>query len=66
MQFTPEETEKLKTMFLFILKKKHKEGNGHCGFHLMELQPILEELEKDGKIIIRKTINNDRFFLKQN
>lgn len=63
MTFSEEETKKLKAMFLFIIKRKHKESGGHGGFHVMELEPILEELEKDGEITLRRTINNDRYFL---
>ena len=65
MTFTPEEITKLKTMFLFIIKRKHKESDGHCGFHISELNPILEELEQEGKIELRPTINSNQYFLKK-
>lgn len=63
MTFTPKETKKLKAMLLFLVKKKYNESGGHCGFHIMELKPILEELEKDGEIKLRQTINNNQYFL---
>lgn len=66
MEFTPEENQKLKAMFKFIVKKKHIESNGSCGFHLMDLQPILDELEADGTIKMRPTINVDKYFLNLN
>lgn len=53
MQFSEEETKKLKAMFLFIVKRKHKSSDGKCGFNMKELEPILEELEKEGQIILK-------------
>lgn len=64
MQFTPEETQKLKTMFKFIVKKQHQQTDGKCGFSLNQLEPILEELEKENQIIKRPTINSHAYFLK--
>lgn len=61
--FTPEETKKLKNMFTFIIKKKHIESDGNCGFGLMELQSILDELTADGTIVKRPTINSEKYFL---
>lgn len=66
MAFTAEEIQKLKAMFKFIVKKKHIDSNGSCGFHLMDLQPILDELEADGTIKMRPTINVDKYFLNLN
>lgn len=63
MTFTSEEIKKLKAMFLFVIKRKHNESGGHCGFHIMELNEILEELEKEGQIQLRKTIHKDKYFL---
>lgn len=63
MQFTPEETEKLKTMFKFIVKKQHISSDGKSGFTLKQLQPILDELEADNQIIKRPTINAHAYFL---
>lgn len=63
MDFTPEETEKLKTMMLFVIKKKHNQSGGHNGFHVSDLEPILNQLEKENKIELRRTINLDRYFL---
>lgn len=64
MEFTPEEKEKLKAMFLFVVKKKHRASGGHCGFQMRDLNPILEELEAEGKIELRPTINCNQYFLK--
>lgn len=66
MTFTPEETQKLKAMMLFLVKKKHKESAGNCGFHLRELKPFLEELENEGSIKLRPTINEHQYFLNTN
>lgn len=66
MTFTPEETEKLKTMFTFIIKKKHVQSNGHSGFSLEDLKPILNQLEADGVIDLRPTINSRKYFLNLN
>lgn len=63
MEFTSDETKKLKAMLLYLVQKKHKQSEGHCGFNTNELNPILEELEADGEIIKRPTINSDRYFL---
>lgn len=63
MTFTPEETEKLKAMLLFLVKKKHNESQGHGGFQLKELTPILKELEADEEIELHPTINSRMYFL---
>ena len=63
MTFTPEETEKIKTMFKFIVKKQSKESDGKSGFTLNQLKPILEELEAENQIIKRPTINGNAYFL---
>jgi len=66
MQFTPEEKTKLKAMMLFLVKKKHMESAGNCGFQINELQPFLDELEHEGSIKLRPTINSNHYFLKTN
>jgi len=63
MQFTTEETTKIKAMLLYVVRKKQMESDFKCGFHITELNIILEELVKEGKIIKRPTINNDKYFL---
>lgn len=63
MKFSEEETKKLKAMMLFLVKRKHKESAGHSGFHLDDLKPILDKLEKEGKIQLRPTINSRMYFL---
>lgn len=63
MNFTPEETKKLKAMFQFIVKKKQIQSDGHSGFDLRDLEPILEDMEKDGTILKRRTINTEKYFL---
>lgn len=64
MTFTEEEKTKLKAIMLFLVKKKHNDSDGHNGFHIIELNPILEELEKEGKIKLRPTINLNQYFIK--
>lgn len=64
MTFTPEETDKIKRMFMFLINLKHKQTDGHGGFHLFDIRPILEELEKEGKVISRPTLHNKKYFLK--
>ncbi|MBW2961294.1 hypothetical protein [Mesonia aestuariivivens] len=64
MQYTDEEISKLKAMLLFLVKKKHNESDGHCGFHINELEPVLKQLEEDGEVETRPTINTRMYFLK--
>lgn len=66
MQFTPEEKQKLKTMLKFLVKKKSKESGGHCGFHVHELNPLLDELVEEGHIKSRDTLHSNKFFLTTN
>lgn len=63
MTYSPEEISKIKAMLLFLVKKKQKESDGHCGFHLKELEPILIGMEKEGSIETRPTINSRMYFL---
>jgi hypothetical protein len=64
MKFNQEEISKLKAMLLFLVKRKSNESGGHCGFHLKELEPVLKDLEADGKIETHPTINSQMYFLK--
>lgn len=66
MEFSEEETQKLKAMLLFLVKRKQSQSAGHSGFHLNDLKPVLEELEKDGRIELRRTINSRMYFLTKN
>lgn len=66
MTFTPEEIQKLETMFMFLVQKKHNISDGNCGFHLNDLQPILDNLEAQGKIKLRPTINSSKYFINSN
>ena len=63
MNFTPDETKKLKAMLAFCVKRKNEQSDGKSGFHIMELEPILEELDQDGTIKMRPTINRNAYFL---
>lgn len=63
MDFTPDETEKLKAMMLYLVKKKHNLSDGNCGFQATELNPILDELVKEGHLQLRPTINSNQYFL---
>ncbi len=62
MEFTPEELEKLQRMFLFLIEKKQEQSNGHNGFHLLELQPILNEMVNKGLVKKRPSLNHDFYF----
>ena len=64
MTFNQEEISKLKAMLLFLVKKKHKESDGHSGFHINELEPVLKQLEEDGEVETHPTINTRMYFLK--
>lgn len=66
MQFTPTEKEKLKAMVMYLVKKKHKTSDGHCGFHFSQLNKILDELVDEGKLQLRSTINTNKYFLNLN
>jgi len=63
MEFTPKEKNELKAMLRFLIAKKDKESAGHCGFHINELDPILEEMVKEGTIKIKDTIHSNKYFL---
>lgn len=63
MTFTSEEKNKLKTMMKFLVKRRHVESNGRSGFNLNLLTPILDELEEDGEIKKRQTINSNAYFI---
>ncbi len=63
MEFTPEEKQSVKTMLHFLVKRKHKNSGGHCGFHPIELLELLEELVQEEKIKARDTIHARRYFL---
>lgn len=65
MNYTPEETKKIKAMLLFLIKRKHKSSAGHGGFLITELNPILEELKEEGVIELKPTINTNQYFLKR-
>lgn len=66
MEYTPEEKAKIKAMFKYLVSKKDKVSGGHCGFGLIELQPILEEMVQEGEIITRPTIHNYKYFINKN
>lgn len=66
MQFTPEEKESIKKMLFFLVKRKHNESGGHCGFHPIELLENLEELVNEGQLKARDTINSRMYFLSNN
>lgn len=63
MNYTDDEIKKLKAMLFYLVSKKHKESDGKCGFHLSELKPIMDELEKDRAVVLRPTINSSMYFL---
>ena len=64
MEFSTEETEKLKRMLLFLVKRKHNESGGHNGLHPMDLIRILEEMEGEGSVQRKKVMNGTKYFLK--
>lgn len=63
MTLTPEETKKIKQMFRFLIKKKQEQTDGHNGFYLQELEPILDRMAQDGEIEMRPSINRNTYFL---
>ncbi|MBQ19125.1 MAG: hypothetical protein CMD31_00055 [Flavobacteriales bacterium] len=63
MTFTSEEMEKVRNMLTFLVRRKHVESGGHCGFHPNELIEIMDELVDDGIIKSRDTIKDKRYFL---
>ena len=63
MQFSPEEISKIKSMLLYLIRKKHNDSGGHCGFGLFDIKPFLEELESEGQIISRRTIHENKYFI---
>ena len=62
MQLTPEEKEDIKEFLQFLVEKKSEASGGHNGFQLKELEPFLQELEKEQKIKCRPTIAADSYF----
>jgi len=63
MNFSPEEISKIKAMLLYLVKKKHNESGGHCGFSLFEIRPILQEMATKGEVISRPTIHENKYFI---
>lgn len=63
MEYTEKEKSTLKSTLLYLVKKKHKESGGHCGFHPVELLELLDELAESGEIRKRITIHNNQYFL---
>ena len=62
MTFTPDEMTRIKNMLKFLVKRKSEESDGHCGFHVNELNPILDELSQEGEISRRETIQSSKYF----
>lgn len=63
MEFTPKQKNAVKDMLRSLIGEKDKQSGGHCGFHLSELNPLLEEMQQEGTIKIRQTLHNDQCFL---
>lgn len=63
MNLTKDEKQSVKKMLLFLVKNKSKSSGGHCGFHPMELLPIIEELVQEEEIKARETIHARMYFL---
>lgn len=59
MTFSYLEKEKFKKMLLYAVKQKAMQTQGHNGFSLYELQPILDELESEGKIRLRPVVGSN-------
>lgn len=59
MKFDEIEMDKFKKMLLYAIQIKAKQTQGHNGFNLKELQPILDELESEGKIKKRDTVGSN-------
>ncbi|HET8885581.1 MAG TPA: hypothetical protein VFM70_04420 [Salinimicrobium sp.] len=63
MTFTTEEKAEIKEVLLFLIERKSEESGGHGGFHLLELNPILNEMVEEGVILERDTIHCNKYFL---
>lgn len=63
MQYSSDEIKKLKAMLLYLVQKLDKKSDGHSGFHVKELEPILDDMVKDGVLQKRQTIHVDKYFL---
>lgn len=62
MRFSDDEKKKLQAMLKYLIDKKHKESGGHCGFHPVELKPVLNDMVDKGLIERRRTINSTMYF----
>ena len=65
MQFSHDEMTRIKNMLKFLVKRKSEESGGHCGFHVNELNPILDELVEEGQLQSRDTLHSNKFFINQ-
>lgn len=66
MNYTPKEREKLKAVIMYLIKAKDKRSDGKCGFRLLELQEIFDELEQEGKIKLRASHQSNLYTLNTN
>lgn len=64
MELSHADKEDVKECLLFLVKQKKKQSGGHGGFNWKDLEPILEEMEKEGTIQQKPTINGKGYFLK--
>ncbi len=62
MNLSPEELNDVKEVLQFLVKKKSEATGGHGGFSPKNLEPILENMEKEGLIKSRPTINGIGYF----
>lgn len=63
MKLSKDDKTRAKKFLLFLVEEKHKQSGGHNGFHPIELLSLMNELEADGKIMIREQMNIQRYFL---
>ena len=62
MILSPEELKDVKEVLQFLITKKVEATGGHGGFTPKNFEPILKEMEKEGLIKSRPTINGIGYF----
>lgn len=70
MEFTAEEREKLKKVMMFLVRRRHNDSGGHCGFHpvdfLKTMGGLMEDLTAEGQVDERDSLHTKRYFLAKN
>jgi len=68
MEITDKEKERIKAILEYFVSKQRKVSGGHNGLSISLFNGLLSiclsELEEEGKIVGRRTLNRTSYFLK--